>query len=105
LIADPSREVHWTYKEGTSDIPHYWYREFDLDLGASQGNIDFGGAVWTRTFEKAVVAVNAGKRPAEHSWEAGQRYFDVTGKPLESPLTLPARTAMLLIMDTSILPK
>ncbi len=60
LIADRNREIYWTNKEGTSDIPHYWYREFDLDLGASQGNISFGEAIWSREFENATVIVNPG---------------------------------------------
>ena len=61
LIADQKREVYWTCKEGSSDIPHYWYREFDLDLGQSQGNIRFGEKIWSREFDNAVVLVNAGK--------------------------------------------
>jgi hypothetical protein len=33
LVADSQREIYWTCKEGDSEIPHFWYREFDLDLG------------------------------------------------------------------------
>jgi len=104
LIADRNREVYWTNKEGTSDIPHYWYREFDLDLGSSMGKIHFGGSIWSREFENAVVIVNAGEDPAEYSWSATIFYYDVLGKPLQSPINLDGRTAMLLISDPSILP-
>ena len=105
LIADRNREVYWTYKEGTSDVPHYWYREFDLDLGKSQGNIHFGDAVWSREFENAVVLVNAGKKTGEYPLDSSVRYYDVKGAPLQSPVALKSRTAMLLIKNPSILPK
>jgi len=105
LIADRNREVYWTCKEGTSDVPHYWYREFDLDLGQSQGNIQFGEAVWSRAFENAVVLVNAGKKTGAYPFDSSVRYFDVKGSPIQSPVVLRSRTAMLLIRNPSILPK
>jgi len=105
LVADRNREVYWTNKEGTSDIPHYWYREFDLNLGASKGNIHFGEFIWTREFENAVVVVNAGEGPAEYSWPGATRFYDVEGNPLWSPIIPDGRTAMLLVNDLSILPK
>ena len=104
LIAGRDREVYWTYKEGTSDIPHYWYREFDLDLGDSQGDIQFGASVWSREFERAVVIVNAGEAPGEYAWDPAIRFYDVNSNPLVSPLRLSGRSAMLLIKDPSILP-
>jgi hypothetical protein len=104
LIADRGREVYWTNKEGTSDIPHYWYGEFDLDLGASKGDIQFGEAIWSREFENAVVIVNPGTEPAEYTWDSRTRFVDVEKKPLQSPIRLNGRTAMLLVNDTSILP-
>ncbi len=104
LIADRNRQVYWTYKEGTSDVPHYWFREFDLDLGPSQGNIQFGETIWSRAFANAVVLVNAGKKTGEYSWPKAEHFFDVHGRPLESPVTLKSRTALLLIKNCSILP-
>lgn len=104
LIAGKDRQVYWTYKEGTSDVPHYWYREFDLDLGNALGNIQFGEAIWNREFENAVVIVNAGDEAGEYTWEPGNRYYDVNGNGLASPVVLKGRTAMLLIKDPSILP-
>ncbi|MEW5986375.1 MAG: putative glycoside hydrolase, partial [Chloroflexota bacterium] len=77
LIADRNREVYWTNKEGTSDVPHYWYREFDLNLGPSQGNIHFGDSIWSREFENALVLVNPGQEPAAYAWPAARRYYDV----------------------------
>jgi hypothetical protein len=97
LIADRNREVYWTNKEGSSDVPHYWYREFDLDLGDSKGNIRFGESIWTREFEKAIVIVNPGKLSAEFTWNSSTSYYDVRTNLLRSPLKLKARTAMLLM--------
>lgn len=104
LIADWNREVYWTHKEGTSDIPHYWYREFDLDLGESKGNIQFGESIWSREFENAVVIVNPGKEAAEYAWDGETQFYDVEGNPLVSPIVLEGRNAMLLVKDLSILP-
>lgn len=104
LIASRDREVYWTYKEGTSDVPHYWYREFDLDLGSPLGDIQFGEAVWSREFERALVIVNPDDQPAMVPLDPTADMLDVTGKPLESPLTFPGRSAMLLIKDPAILP-
>lgn len=105
LVADRKREVYWTCKEGASDVPHYWYREFDLDLGNSQGNIRFGESIWSREFENAVVLVNPGKETGAYSFEASVRYHDVKGTLVLSPVVLKSRTAMLLIKNLSILPK
>ena len=103
LIADRNREVYWTCKEGTSDVPHYWYREFDLDLGKSRGDISFAGAVWSREFENALVLVNAGKKRAQYAFDSSRRFYDVKGAPVRSPVALEPRTAMLLIANPSIL--
>jgi hypothetical protein len=105
LIADRNREVYWTFKEGTSDVPHYWYREFDLDLGQSQGNIQFGETVWSRAFENAVVLVNAGKKTGAYTFDSSVRYWDVKGSPVQSPVVLRSRTAVLLTRNPSLLPK
>jgi hypothetical protein len=104
LIAGRDREVYWTYKEGTSDIPHYWYREFDLNLGSSLEDINFEQPVWSREFENAVVIVNPGEAVAKYSWDETRIYYEVEGKLLDSPLTLAGRNAMLLVKDPSILP-
>ncbi len=104
LIAGRDRQVYWTYKEGTSDIPHYWFREFDLDLGASKGNIQFGERIWSREFERAVVIVNASEEPGEYTWDSTTRFYNVNGIPLHSPVRLNGRSAMLLVKDPSILP-
>jgi hypothetical protein len=104
LIAGRDRQVYWTNKEGTSDMPHYWYREFDLDLGASKGNIQFGELIWSREFENAVVVVNAEDEPADFTWHDPARLYDVEGNLLNSPLVFEGRSAMLLVSDLSILP-
>lgn len=104
LIADQKREVYWTFKEGSSDVPHYWYREFDLDLGQPLGNIRFGESIWSREFDRAVVLVNAGKATASYTFDTTESYCDVCGRPLASPIVLASRTAILLIKDPTILP-
>lgn len=104
LIADRSREVYWTFKEGSSDVPHFWYREFDLDLGPSQGNIQFGEKIWSRAFDNAVVLVNPGKTTETWVCDTPGPCCDVRGRPVSSPVTLRSRTAMLLIKNPSILP-
>ena len=105
LITDRSRNVFWTYKEGTSDVPHYWYREFDLNLGTPRGNIQFGESIWSRAFENAVVLVNAGKTAGEFRWNPAINYCDVRGHVVQTPVVLKSRTAMVLISNPSILPK
>ena len=105
LIADRTRAVYWTCKEGTSDVPHYWYREFDLSLGKPQGNIRFGESVWSRAFENAVVLVNAGKKAGGYRWDPSTRYCDIKGNPVQLPMVLQSRTAVLLISNRSILPE
>jgi hypothetical protein len=104
LIADQQREVYWTFKEGSSDVPHYWYREFDLDLGQSHGNIRFGDSIWSREFDRAVVLVNAGKATASFTFDTTESYCDVCGRPLASPIVLGSRRAILLIKHPAILP-
>jgi hypothetical protein len=104
LIAGRDRQVYWTHKEGTSDIPHYWYREFDLNLGSSLGDINFEQPVWSREFENAVVIVNPDEAAAQYAWDETGVYYDVEGNLLDSPLRLAGRSAMLLVKDLSILP-
>lgn len=103
LIADREHEIYWTHKEGTSDIPHYWYREFDLDLGVSKGNIHFGESIWSREFKNALIIVNPGEEAAEYAWDDETQLYDVEGTPLKSPMVLDGRSAMLLVKDLAIL--
>lgn len=104
LLAGRDREVYWTHKEGSSDVPHYWYREFDLNLGDAQGEIVFGDSIWSRRFDNAVVIVNPGTEAAAYEWPAASRFYHVTGDLLQPPLILNGRTAMLLVSNPSILP-
>ena len=102
LVASPDREVYWTCKEGDSEIPHFWYREFDLDLGPPQEEMQAVSGVWKRDFAHATVVVNPGPNPANYSFDGA--YVDVLGRPRQSPLTLPTQAALLLIRDRTILP-
>lgn len=95
LVAGPAREVYWTCKEGDSEIPHFWYREFDLDLGPPREEMQTVRGIWKRDFANATVVVNPGQGPAEYPFEG--ECVDVLGRPLHSPVTLKVQTGMLLI--------
>jgi hypothetical protein len=97
LVASPEREVYWTCKEGDSEIPHFWYKEFDLDLGVPQEEMQTMGGIWKRDFANATVAVNPGQSPAAYSFDG--QCLDVMGKPMHSPVTLETQTGMLLIKN------
>lgn len=101
LVASREREIYWTCKEGDSEIPHFWYREFDLDLGPPQEEMQTVGGVWKRDFANATVVVNPGRDPAIYSFDS--ECLDVRGRPLRSPITLETQTAMLLIRNRMIL--
>lgn len=101
LVASPEREVYWTCKEGDSEIPHFWYKEFDLDLGPPREEMQAIGDVWKRDFANATVVVNPGRGPAEYSFEG--ECVDVLGKPLQSPVSLKVQTGILLIRNRTIL--
>jgi len=103
LVASPEREICWTCKEGDSEIPHFWYREFDLDLGPPQEEVQTIRDLWKRSFANATVVVNPGPAPAEYSFEG--ECVDVLGKPLQSPIALKAQTGILLIRNKRILPE
>jgi hypothetical protein len=101
LVASPEREIYWTCKEGDSEIPHFWYQEFDLDLGPPREERQTQGGVWKRAFANATVVVNPGQGPIEYSFDG--ECVDVRGKPLHSPLALKSRVGMLLITNQAIL--
>jgi hypothetical protein len=101
LVADPEREIYWTCKEGDSEIPHFWYREFDLDLGPPREELQTVGSLWKRDFTNATVVVNSGQGPAPYTFEGA--CLDVLGRPVRSPVTLPVQTGLLLIRNQTIL--
>ncbi len=101
LVAGPEREIYWTCKEGDSEIPHFWYKEFDLDLGPPHEEMQTQGGIWKRAFANATVVVNPGRDPAQYSFEG--ECVDGRGKPLHSPLTLGSQVGMLLITNKAIL--
>jgi hypothetical protein len=103
LVASSAREIYWTCKEGDSEIPHFWYKEFDLDLGPPREEMQTQGGVWKRAFANATVVVNPGRIPAECSFDG--ECVDVRGKPLHSPLTLGSQVGMLIITNKAILPR
>jgi len=102
LVASPEREVYWTCKEGDSEIPHFWYKEFDLDLGPPCEEMQTKAGVWKRAFANATVVVNPGGGPAEYSFDG--ECVTVQGKPLHSPLTLQSQVGMLIVTNKAILP-
>jgi hypothetical protein len=102
LVAGPEREIYWTCKEGDSEIPHFWYREFDLDLGPPREEMQSVGDLWKRDFANATVVVNPAPKPAAYSFEGA--CVDVLGRPVHSPVTLERLTGILLIRNQTILP-
>jgi hypothetical protein len=103
LVAGPEREIYWTCKEGDSEIPHFWYKEFDLDLGPPREEMQTQGGVWKRAFANATVVVNPSSGPAVYSFDG--ECVDVRGQPRHSPLTLGSQVGMLLITNKTILPE
>ncbi len=103
LVAGTDRQVHWTMKEGDSDFPHYWYREFDLDLGRHLGEFDGSGRVWKREFERATVVVNPHRSKEAFSFEGAR--VDILGAAVKSPVSLSPYAGMLLFRDAGALEK
>jgi hypothetical protein len=101
LAAGPEREIYWTCKEGDSEIPHFWYKEFDLDLGVPREEMQTAGSVWKRDFANATVVVNPGPSPARYAFHGD--FWDVLGQPLHAPITVDTQTGMLLIRNKVIL--
>ena len=97
LVASPERDIYWTCKEGDSEIPHFWYKEFDLDLGPPREEMQAVGGIWKRDFANATVVVNPGQSPATYSFDS--ECVDVLGQPLHSPVTLETQTGILLIRN------
>ncbi len=94
LISGPDKERYWTFKEGDSSIPHFWFKEFDLDLGKPLGEAQFG-EVWSREFEKATVVVNP-NREELHFEFSGPRYL-VTGEEVTGMRMLPKASGLILV--------
>ncbi|MBI4524220.1 MAG: hypothetical protein HY695_10465 [Deltaproteobacteria bacterium] len=101
LVAAPDRQVYWTFKEGISAIPHYWYREFDLDLGLPLEGVKVIGDLWNRAFENADVVVNPTVNWRSYAFRG--IYYDVLGRRLRSPLKVAPHSGLLLVKKTSIL--
>ena len=101
LVAGPEREIYWTCKEGDSEIPHFWYREFDLDLGPPREEMQTLGGVWKRDFTNATVVVNPSQGAADYAFEG--ECVDVLDRPLRNPVTLKTQAGMLLIRNRAIL--
>jgi hypothetical protein len=94
LVADKDREIYWSSKEGDSSVPHYWYKEYDLDLGDSAGIVDMTRPVWKRSFTNATVYLNPQRSDEVVLLESP--HYTLWGKKLERSFTIPAHTGMLL---------
>jgi len=103
LIAGRDREVYWTFKEGFSDVPHYWFKEFDLDVGNPLGEYRRTGRVYTRGFDNGLVIVNPAK--VTQSYELPGKLYDIHGKGVWGRITLPKFSGFLFVKDPSILPR
>ncbi len=58
--------TYWTFKEGSSNLPHFWYKEFDIDIGKPLGEMTKIGSIWARDFTKVTVVVNPSRQPAQY---------------------------------------
>jgi hypothetical protein len=103
LVAGRDREVYFTFKEGASSLPHYWFKEFDLDLGSPSEEMQVVNNIWKRNFKNAVVLVNPTRSVQRYNFDAV--YYDVLGRQLKTPLRLEPHIGVLLIKNKSILPK
>jgi hypothetical protein len=116
LIASPDREIYWTFKEGDSGVPHYWFDEFNLDIGTpkeemktignfqkdSMGRNVVIGDLWKRDYTRATVLVNP-RRDHEATYNFDGKYYDVLGQALANPISIKPRSAMLIIKDLNVL--
>lgn len=101
LVAAPEREIYWTFKEGDSDIPHFWFKEFDLNIGAPLEEFSESNELWKRDFQNARVLVNP--TPDRHEYIFSENFYNVLGQKLESPLSLDAHSGILLVRNLDIL--
>jgi Hypothetical glycosyl hydrolase family 15 len=95
LVASPGRSVYWSFKEGNSSVPNFWYKEFDLNLGQPQGEMQTAGALWQREFADATVVVNPNREAAKFAFT--RSYFDVAGGALASPFSVGPNSGSLLM--------
>jgi len=102
LVAAPGRSIYWSFKEGDSSVPHFWYREFDLDLGQPQGEMQTVGDLWRRDFADAMVVVNPNRQAAQFTFTGS--YFDVWGQIIPSPLDLGPNSGALFLKKRLAVP-
>jgi hypothetical protein len=103
LVASPGQAIYWAFKEGDSSVPHFWFKEFDLDLGPPRGDMQTVGSLWKREFANAAVVVNPNQEAASFAFI--ESYFDVLGKPLSSPVSLGPHSGLLLIKNKAMAPQ
>ncbi len=103
LLVDKNRDIYWTFKEGDSSIPHYWYKEFDLNLGNARGTADIRGMVWTRTFDGAVLVVNP--QFSEETYTFTGTKYTLLGQKVSGSIGVPPHTGVLLFPDEATLTK
>lgn len=100
LVASPGRAVYWGFKEGDSSVPHFWFKEFDIDFGPPLGEMQTVGELWKRDFTNAAVIVNPNQKAATFAFK--EIYFDVLGKSLQSPVSLGPHSGVLLIKNQGL---
>jgi len=103
LVAAPERAVYWAFKEGESSVPHFWFKEFDLDLGLPLGEMQSVGQVWKRDFANTLVVVNPNPEAASFAFK--EIYFDVLGDSVKSPVSLGPNSGALLMKNKGTVPK
>ena len=103
LVARPERAVYWAFKEGESSVPHFWFKEFDLDLGLPHGEMQTVGSLWKREFANAALVVNPNQEATRFVFK--ESYVDVLGKPLKTPVILGPHSGVLLMKNLGVVPK
>lgn len=92
--------------KGYSSVP--WFDEFDLELGRPlepAQSVPWQGGVYRRLFERGMVLVNPGRRPARVRLDGGYRRFRGAQDPLVNngrsvaEFELPGRDGLLLVRD------
>ena len=89
-------QTFWSFKEGTSSVPHFWFKEFDLDIGKPLGSRRNVGELWVREFSKARILVNPTRQTAYCDVEVG--FWDTLGNPVKNRRQrLDPHTGMILL--------
>ncbi len=89
-------DFYYLFADNTSHV-HDWYPEYDIKIGQPSGpgqSIDTH--VWTRTYEKALVAVNLPGAKAPYTLKTDQRRKDIFSGHVGTEFTIPPGEGVIL---------